>query len=97
MFARILSYQFNIDKLNEAAKRYDDRVIPAMKSQKGYRGAYMLSDRKTGKGISMTLWDSEEDAIADEQSGQLQERSSWFKDFFTTTPAREGYEVSAQG
>jgi hypothetical protein len=34
---------------------------------------------------------------ADEQSGQLQERMSWFKDFITTAPVREGYEVSAQG
>jgi heme-degrading monooxygenase HmoA len=96
MFARLGMYQFHIDKLDEAVKRYEDRVIPAMKSLKGYRGAYMLSDRRTGKGISMTLWDSEEDAIADEQSGQFQERTSWFKDFFTVPPVREGYEVNAQ-
>ena len=96
MFARILWFQFNIDKLDEAVKQYEDRILPAMKSQKGYHGAYMLSNRKTGKGVSMTIWDGEEDAVADEQSGQLQERSSWFKDFFTTTPAREGYKVSAQ-
>jgi heme-degrading monooxygenase HmoA len=97
MFARIISHQINIDKLDEAAKRIEDRVIPAFKSQKGFRGLYLLSDRKAGKTIAITLWDSEEDALADEQSGQLQERMSWFKDFITTAPVREGYEVSAQG
>ena len=97
MFARLGMFQFNIYKLDEAVRRYEDRVIPTMKSLKGYRGAYLLSDRKTGQGISMTLWDSEEDAIADEQSGQFQERGSWFKDFFTAPPVPEGYEVSAQG
>jgi len=97
MFARLGTYQFNIDKLDEAVKRYEDRVIPALKSQKGFRGGYMLSDRKAGKGVSMTLWDSEEDCIADEQSGQFQERTSWFQDFFTTPPVREGYEVNVQG
>ncbi len=97
MFARLGMFQYNIDKLDEAVKRYEDRVIPALKSQKGYRGAYLLSDRKAGKGVSMTLWDSEEDCIADEQSGQFQERTSWFQDFFTVPPVREGYEVNAQG
>ena len=96
MFARLGIFQFNIDKLDEAVKRYEGRVIPALKSQKGFRRAYLITDRKVNKGISITFWDSEEDAIADEQSGQMQERSSWFKDFFTVSPIREGYEVNAQ-
>jgi hypothetical protein len=45
----------------------------------------------------MTLWDSEADAIADEESGKMKERSSWFPDFFTVQPVRERYEVNAQG
>ena len=97
MFARVITFPFNIDKLDEAAKRFEDRVIPAMKLQKGFRGGYLLTDRKAGKGISMTLWDSEADAIADEESGKLKERSSWFNDFFKAPPVREGYEISAQG
>ena len=97
MFARLGMFQFNIDKLDEAVKRYEDRVIPALKAQKGFREGYMMTDRKASKGVSMTLWDSEEDCIADEQSGQFQERTSWFQDFFTAPPVREGYEVNAQG
>jgi heme-degrading monooxygenase HmoA len=96
MFARLGKYIFHIDKLDEAVKRYEDRVIPAMKSLKGYRGAYMLSDRRTGKGISMTLWDSEEDVITDEQSGLYQKQKDRYKDVFTAPTVREGYEVSAQ-
>ena len=97
MFARLGMFQFNIDKLDEAVKRYQDRVIPALKLQKGFRVGYLLTDRKAGKGISMTLWDSEADSIADVESGKLKERSSWFDDFFTAPPGREGYDVSAQG
>ena len=96
MFARLTTVQINIDKLDEATKIYGDSVIPAAKSQKGFRGAYLLTDRKTGKGISMTLWDSEEDAIANEQSGYYQEQLSKFKELFTAPPVREGYEVSLQ-
>ena len=96
MFARLTIVQVKVDKLDETIKIFEDSVVPAAKSQKGSRGAYLLTDRKTGKGISMTLWDSEEDAIADEQSGQFQERTSWFQDFFTAPPVRDGYDVNAQ-
>ena len=96
MFARLTMVQIKMDKLDETVKIFDESVTPSMKSQKGYRGAYLLTDRNTGKGISISLWDSEEDAIANEQSGYYQEQLSKFKDFFTAPPVREGYEVSLQ-
>jgi len=96
MFARLTIVQVNMDKLDETVKIFEESVIPAAKSQKGYRGAYLLTDPKTGKGISISLWDSEEDAIANEQSAYYQEQVAKFKDFFTAPPVREGYEVSIQ-
>jgi len=96
MFARLTMAQMKSDKIDETRKIYEESVIPAAKSQKGYRGAYLLTDRKTGKGISMTLWDSEEDAIANEQSGYYQEQVNKLKEFFTAPPVREGYEISVQ-
>jgi len=96
MFARLTIVQIKSDKLDETIKIYEKSVIPAAKSQKGWRGNYLLTDRKTGKGISIALWDSEDDAIANEQSGYYQEQLNKFKDFFTAPPVREGYEVSLQ-
>ena len=97
MFARVTIVQSKTDKLDEIVKVYEDSVVPAAKSQKGYRGAHLLIDRKTGKGISITSWDSEEDAIANEQSGYYQEQVAKFKDFFIAPPVREGYEVVVHG
>ncbi|MFQ6111287.1 MAG: antibiotic biosynthesis monooxygenase family protein [Nitrospinota bacterium] len=96
MFARLTIVQMQIDRLDEATKIMDESIIPAAKSQKGYRGAYLLTDKKTGKGIAISLWDSEEDAIANEQSGYYQEQLSKVKGLFTAPPLREGYEVSLQ-
>ena len=96
MFARLTIVQVKVDKVDETRKIFEESVIPAAKSQKGYRGGYLLTDRKTGKGISLTLWDSEGDAIANEQSGYYQEQVNRFKGFFTAPPVREGYEVSLQ-
>jgi len=96
MFARLTIVQLKVDRIDETVKLYEDSVVPAAKSQKGYRGIYLLTDRKTGKGISIALWDSEEDAIANEQSGYYQEQVNRFKDLFAAPPVREGYEVSVQ-
>ncbi len=96
MFARVTMVQVDLNKFDETIGVFRDSVIPAAKSQKGYQGAYLLTDRKTGKGISITLWGSEEDANANEQSGYYQEQLGKFKDSFTAPPVREGYEVSIQ-
>ena len=96
MFARVSIIQVKSDQIGEAIKIYAESVTPARKAQKGSRGAYLFTDRKTGKGMAITLWDSEEDAIANEQSGYYQEQISKFKDVFAAPPVREGYEVSFQ-
>ena len=67
-----------------------------MTSVKGYLGAYLLTDRKTGKAISMTLWDREEDAVADEQSALHQEQVDMYTGLFAGEPIHQRYEVSAQ-
>ena len=97
MFARVTRMQVKSDKIDESVKIYNESVIPAAKSQKGYQGTYLLVDSKTDKGMAFTLWASEEDAIANEQSGYYQEQISKFKDVFAAPPVREGYEVAAQG
>lgn len=84
MFARSVSAQARSDKLNEIIRIWKEKDIPLMKSVKGYRGAYLFTDRKTGRGISITMWDSEEDAIADEQSALHQKQVNMYKD--TSSP-----------
>ena len=96
MFARLTIVQVKIGKMDETIKIYEDSVVSAAKSQKGFQRAYLLTDRNTGKGISCTLWDSEEDAVANEQSGYYQEQIGKFKDVFTAPPVQEGYEVAVQ-
>ena len=93
MIARVARFQIYVDKLEEAKKAFEEGVIPAVKLQKGYRSGYLLANRKTGKCISIALWDTEEDAIADEQSGHYQKRVSMGMQFMTVPPVRELYEV----
>ena len=96
MFARLVSAQVGIDKLNEGITIWKDKDIPLMESVSGYIGAYLLTDRKTGKVISMTIWDSEVDAIADEQSNLHQKQVDMYKGFLIGEPVTQYYEVSAK-
>ena len=96
MFARLGSAQISIDKLDEGTMIWKEKDMPLMDSVKGYVGAYLLTDSKTGKVISLTLWDSEEDAIADEQSNLHKNQVDMYKDLLVGDPIFQRYEVSAQ-
>ena len=96
MFARLTIVQVKPDKIDDVIKIYEDHVVPSAKGQKGYKGIFLLTDRKTGKGISLTMWESEQDATANEKSGYYQQQVGRFKDYFTKPPVQEGYEVSIQ-
>ncbi|MBM3241434.1 hypothetical protein FJZ31_34570 [Candidatus Poribacteria bacterium] len=94
MFARFTIAQVKSGKMDELAKIYEESIVPAAKAQKGYQGAYLLTNPETGKAISITVWDSEADAIANEQSGYYQEQVAKAKDCFAAPPIREGYEIT---
>ena len=95
MFARVTFTQVKEDKVDEAVKVTKESVLPAAQSQKGFRGAYLLSQPK-GKAIMISLWESEEDAVTNERSGYYQEQLAKFKDMFTAPPVHDGYIVSLQ-
>jgi len=96
MYARLTLLKISRDRIDEFAKRYKESVITAARSQKGYRGARVFMDRKTGNGMVITLWESEEDAVANEKNRYYQEQISKFITFYKKPPIREGYEVVFQ-
>ena len=96
MYTRLTIMQVDTDRIDEGIEFYQESIVPAAKTQKGFRGIYLLVDRKTGKSISLTLWDSEEDAIANEKSRYYQEQVVKGVQFYTKPPIREGYEVVIQ-
>ncbi len=93
MFVRLTIIHTEIGSIDEASKLFEESVIPAFRTQKGYQGTYFLSDRKSGKSICMSLWDSEQDAVSNEQSHLYQEQLIKFMNLFTLDPYREGYEL----
>jgi heme-degrading monooxygenase HmoA len=96
MYARVTIVQVLPGKVDKAIAIYRDSVTPAAQKQKGFRGTLLMTDRKTGKGISVTLWKKKADMTAGESSGFYQKQVAKFKDVFGAPPVREQYEVTVQ-
>lgn len=61
MYARVTTTQFSPYRLDEAVHIAREEVVPAAQQQAGFKGYLMLVDRSTGKAITITLWEGEEE------------------------------------
>ncbi len=80
----------------EAVRIYRDSVVPAAKEEQGFRGALLLTDQDTGEGVSISVWESEDDMHASEASGYYHRKLDQLDALFISPPVRKHYEVSLQ-
>jgi heme-degrading monooxygenase HmoA len=85
-----------VDKVDLAVKVINEEIIPAVKKIPGYEGGYWLGDRASGKGITITLWESEE-ALKDGEDAVKQLRSDAAKRLDLKIGSIDRYEVLGQG
>jgi len=85
--------QIRTNKIEEALNIYKKSIVPAAKAQKGFCRINFLLDRKSGKAISMAIWECEDDAWANEQSRYYQEQLIKLMHLFSVPPIREGFEL----
>jgi len=91
--ARVVDLRVPSMETREVVRIYRDSVLPAARRQRGFRGALLLTDDDTGVGISITLWNTEEDREAGEASGFYNEQVGKFSELLTETPVRKHYSV----
>ncbi len=96
MFARMTTLFIKSDKIDESIRIYESSVMPAAREQKGFRMAKLLLDRNSGRAISITFWETEEDAAANEENLYYQDQLVKFMSLYTAPPVREGYDVAVE-
>lgn len=96
MYARTTVMQGQPQTMAQAAQIFSESVIPAAQQQQGFRGALFLTDPATGKGMSVTLWETEEDLKAGESSGYFKEQIAKFGPLLVGPPTREVLLVAAK-
>jgi heme-degrading monooxygenase HmoA len=96
MFARVSIIQGKPEKVDEGIRHYREQVLSAARKMGGFKGAYLLVDRKNGKNLGITLWDTEKNmqasaAAANQLRSQAAENIAAPK-----PPVVEIYEVAVQ-
>jgi len=94
MFARVTLFELDTVRLSlkEALTRFEAQVMPALRAQPGYEGVYALTTPE-GKGLLLSLWQTEQAAEAGVESGYYDEQMAKFFMLLRTPPGRDHYEV----
>jgi heme-degrading monooxygenase HmoA len=95
-YARVLTGTNQLGKIDEGIQIVRDSILPVTRQQPGYKGYLSLTDRTTGKAISISFWETEVDLLASETSGYLQEQLGKVAHVLATQVVREVYEVAVQ-
>ena len=75
MWARFNHWKLPSDDVDGAIAedlRYLEEIRPQKRQEPGFRGMYTFVDREAGKGLTITLWDSEDALRASEEAAARQ-------------------------
>lgn len=92
MFVRLTYFGFKPGKLEELKKFYNEVAIPTLRKQKGNLECKLLEpvDQKD-EYISMTIWESKEDADAYHSKGVYKSLIDQVRPYFSKEPVLKVY------
>ena len=94
MYTRVSTIQGPTDRIDEGIDTMREIILPAVKQIDGFKGVLNLIDRQTGRGLVVTLWETEEALkTSEEQANQLR-RQAAESIGATSEPTVERYEVA---
>ena len=83
-FVRIVSARVDSSRFDELKKRFDEEIKPALMATKGCRAVFLVENvKRRSRALSVTMWDSEEDAIRHEMSGAFDELVAKVSEYFS--------------
>jgi len=85
------------DQLDEGINIFHDSVVPELEQVKGFKGTLLLVNRQTGKSLTMSLYETEDEVKAVEHSGEYRRQVAKFAHLFSAPPSRDVYEVAYYG
>jgi heme-degrading monooxygenase HmoA len=94
MYARVFTTHLKAGKGDETVALWRDKVAPIAKKSKGFKGAYLIGDKETGKGLTITMWETKEDA--DAMDASLPQIMPLFEGMWEKQPTQETFEVLLQ-
>lgn len=68
MYARVSTYEGSVEDYDAGLVKMQTDIAPQVRKMSGSAGLLSMIDRSTGRGLSITLWDSEEAMVATRES-----------------------------
>ena len=93
MFCRVTHVQAPEGRVQEGLKLWYDNVLPVTKAREGFQGALSLVDPKTGKALSITFWEGEEDLLASTEAEYHKQAVQRFGEFFENAHEPENFRL----
>ena len=78
--------------IEDAVRRFRERILPPLRDQPGYRGLYALATPE-GAAMVVTFWDSDEAAEAGVRTGFYASQVEQFVTLYRSPPGRTHYDV----
>jgi quinol monooxygenase YgiN len=93
-FVRIGQFRALPEKTEELKQVYETEAIPAIRSAAGNVSAVLLQQHKAAESfLAITVWKTEQDAIAYDQSGQAAKMVDKIKFAFAGPPTLTTYDA----
>lgn len=95
MFSRVTLLEIDTlrTSVDDALELFKQQVLPELREQEGYEGVVVMATPE-GKGLIVTLWDSEEAAEAHGEDGFYSDVLARYMTLFRSPPGRERYRVA---
>jgi len=71
MHARMFAFEGSSEEIEAAVALAREEILPLEREMSGFRGLILLSDKETGRLITLSLWESEELMLQSEASARM--------------------------
>ena len=91
MFARVVTTHLKPEKVDAAVALWREKLLPMIEGMDGLKGAYLMGDRTSGYGLTITLWETRENAEI--LAASFAQNIAHFAELMTDEPSVAEYEV----
>ena len=92
MFVRFARLDIKPDRWSDAVELFRQSIFPTLEDEPGFMRVVLTGDG-SGRGVMMTMWQTEEHGRTYESSGEAARLLSQFDDMFASPPETVGYPV----
>ena len=94
MYSRVTLLEIDTMRIDmdAAVELFREQVLPGLREQEGFEGVYVFGTSE-GKGMLVSLWETEEAADATADTGFYPELLAKYMTLFRAPPGREHYQV----